>query len=219
MCCCVGWEGRLWNTLCGLSVSYTVKIHGTIRRSFFLSLLSPSTPNKAKEVIHRVLCHLHIPTLLLYLCSIFKINAYILSVIANLFLSALSLLFQRSPMLMRWSEPNYFQHWWLSHAHRNTPHSREPLLPDPAVAELLLTLKTHFSSWIVFLTHPLLPFTHSNFMLVPCNCMSCTAPGDQLVAVLCCAGGIHESITKPGRHVPELHKHTHHINEVHLITC
>ena len=79
--------------LCGLSVSYTVKIHGTIRRSFSLSL-SSFTEHRTKpskwfmqfSVIH------HIPALLSYLCSIFKINAYILSVIIKLFFNALNLL-------------------------------------------------------------------------------------------------------------------------------
>lgn len=56
---------------------------------FSLSLIFYSTLNKARQVVDTVLCY---PAVFSYLCSIFKINAYILSVIIKLFFSALNLL-------------------------------------------------------------------------------------------------------------------------------
>lgn len=84
----------------GLRVSYTVHIPATIRRPFSLSL-SFTQPNKAKHVLPQLSVIHHVPALSSYLCSIFKINAYILSVVNKHFFNALNPLIWRMPKLMR----------------------------------------------------------------------------------------------------------------------
>lgn len=78
--------------LCGLNVSYTVKIHGTIRRSFSLSHLLLNTKQSQTSGSYSPVSS--ITYLLFYhnLCGIFKINACILSVIIQLFFNTLNLL-------------------------------------------------------------------------------------------------------------------------------
>lgn len=130
MCSCTGWERRLWNLFYGLSVSYTVHIHAAVRSfSLSLSLIFYSTQTKPNKHFPHLSVIYHVPTLLSYLCSVFKIKAYILSVIIKQFFSALNPLIWRVPKLMRWTEPNHFRHCWFSETLSSIP-------------ELLLTLKS-----------------------------------------------------------------------------
>lgn len=73
-----------------------------VREGPFFSFIffSQHQLNKAKQAVCTVVIH-HIPTLLLYPCSMLKINANILSVIIKLFFNALNLQNARADEVIR----------------------------------------------------------------------------------------------------------------------
>lgn len=169
----------------GLRVSYTVHIHYTIRRPFSLFYSTQTKPNMLPQlsVIH------HVPALSSYLCSIFKINAYILSVVNKHFFYALNPLENAQANEVNRTKP--FQallaQWDLQLCFWAPPHFEE------------LTLPLGVYLW------PLPPFTCLKYMFLPCSCLGSTAPWKQPGTPLCCPEGKcdpHSLISTPDRHTP-----------------